>query len=229
MGEWEGLLGILTLAFGLGLVHALDADHILAVSTLSSTSRATGRRPWRFCTQWALGHGFTLFSIGTFVFLLGIAIPDALSKYAEVAVGLVLVGMGLWVFRDLRRQSLNLGFHSHHGELHHAHWHKTEQPDTRLKHHDHGATLVGALHGAAGSAPLLALIPILTHYSPAWGLAYLVVFNLGVLAAMLLFGGILGALFKKASHWGSRALNKIRAAIAGGSVLAGLYVLQSIN
>lgn len=232
MAEWQSLVGVLTLAFGLGLVHALDADHILAVSTLASRKNGEPASPWHFCLRWALGHGLILFVIGGAVLVVGSAVPTALSVYAEAVVGAVLVIMGVWVFFDLRRQSLSLAFHRHapgpqqHQGRWHAHWHRPSQRSTAA--HDHSATLVGALHGAAGSAPLLAIVPLVTHHSAWWGMLYLALFSVGVLASMLLFGGVLGVFFQRLVRWDARLVDLARAGIAGGSVLAGCYVLLGV-
>ena len=83
----------LLLALGLGMLHALDADHIMAVSAL------TAKRPnvsscMRFCSHWATGHGLALFSIAAGVFVLGAAIPETLSHWAETIVGAVLIIIG---------------------------------------------------------------------------------------------------------------------------------------
>lgn len=225
MGAWDSLFGILGLAFGLGLLHALDADHVAAVSAFAGRGDGPAKRPWRFCLRWALGHGCTLLLLGTLVLTLGIAIPPSLGRYAEASVGLVLLLMGAVLLYDIRRQSLRVGFHSHPGLLRHAHWQRPATPSGR---HGHGATLVGALHGAAGSAPLLALIPVATHQAPWWGLLYLLLFSIAVLATMLAFGGLLGVLFSRLARWGSNALRWVRSGIAGGALLTGLYLLHGL-
>ncbi len=228
MGAWDSLVGILGLAFGLGLVHALDADHIAAVSALASRGDGQAKHAWRFCLRWALGHGGTLMLLGIAVLAIGIHLPPAINHYAEAAVGVLLLVMAGALFNDIRRQSLRLGFHTHPGLPHHAHWQRSTHAGDGHRH-EHGATLVGALHGAAGSAPLLALIPIATQQTPAWGLAYLLLFSLGVLASMLVFGGLLSALFARLAGWGRGALQWTRSIIAGGSLAAGLYVLHGLS
>ncbi len=168
----SNLPAVLTLAFGLGMLHALDADHIMAVSTLAST-RSGRQRALAFCARWAIGHGLTLLTIGAAVLLLGMAIPARLSADAESLVGVVLVLIGAWVLWDLWRRRVHLHFHAHEGAITHAHWH-LDQPGAarRGEHghaHGHGAVLVGVMHGTAGSAPLLALLPMAQH-GPWFGL-----------------------------------------------------------
>ena len=156
-------LTILSLAFGLGLLHALDADHIMAVSGLAAR-RPSLRNSLRFCARWAIGHGLTLLLIGGAVLLLGMAIPEQFSALAEAFIGVVLIVIGIWILWDLLRSRAHLHFHDHDDLPRHAHWHAHHSHsiphNTDTHQHQHSAVLVGILHGAAGSAPLLALIPL---------------------------------------------------------------------
>jgi len=227
---------MLGVSFGLGLLHALDADHIMAVTGLSST-RPGVRTSLRFCARWAIGHGLTLLAIGSAVLLLGMAIPATLSRYAEHFVGFVLVAIGAWVLWDVFRNNKHLHFHQHAGLPRHAHWH-THSPRTRFfadpshaghRHaHNHSAVLVGIVHGTAGSAPLLALIPMTQLGTPWYGMAYLLVFGLGVLAAMMVFGGMLGGAFTWLSGRGARVLRATRVLAALSSAGFGLHLLHGV-
>jgi sulfite exporter TauE/SafE len=208
-------------------VHALDADHIAAVSGLASSRRA-GRATWRFCLHWATGHGLTLLLIGAAVLLLGMAIPSSLSALAESLVGAVLILIGLGVFRDLYRSRAHLHFHQHDALPPHAHWHRHEKDaphDARAHRHGHRALLVGVLHGTAGSAPLLALLPAMTQGAPWVGMLYLLIFSLGVLCTMLIFGGVLSVLFARMA---ARLLFLLRGSVAAGSMLFGGWLLHGV-
>lgn len=242
---------ILILAFGLGMLHALDADHIMAVSSLSST-RPGFRQSLKFCASWAIGHGTTLLLIGSTVMGFGMAIPTQLSEMAESLVGVVLILIGVFVLWDLYRQRVHLHFHQHDNIPQHAHWHVHEhtdahahshslvsgpvhnhrrhahphQPHHRHSHtHQHGAVMVGVLHGAAGSAPLLALIPITQLHSVWLGLLYILLFGLGVLLAMLIFGGLLGGAFNYVMRWGKHVVNGLRISVASGAIALGVFLL----
>lgn len=223
--EPGGLYTMLSLAFGLGMLHALDADHIVAVSGLAS-SRATFRDTLRFCLRWSLGHGLTLLLIGMAVLVLGMAIPAALSRFAEEAVGFVLIAIGLYVLWDLLRHRAHIHFHAHNGFARHAHWHR--HGDDRVSHrHQHSAVMVGMLHGTAGSAPLLALLPLSAQSHPWYGVAYLLTFGVGVLLSMLLFGGVLGAVFRGLAACGGWLIRALRIAVAFGSIGFGGYLVHS--
>lgn len=219
--DTNDLYGILGLAFGLGLLHALDADHIVAVSGLAS-ARATFRDTLRFCLRWSLGHGLTLLLIGAAVLLLGMAIPQHLSHVAEQLVGIVLILIGAFVLWDLLHRKAHVHFHVHDGLARHAHWHRHTDHATAHRH-THGALMVGMLHGAAGSAPLLALLPLAAQARPWFGIAYLLLFGLGVLLSMLAFGGLLGSLFRGLTRRSERLLRAVRAAVALSSVGLGAW------
>lgn len=215
------LYGLLGLAFGLGWLHALDADHIAAVSGLAST-RATFRDTLRFCLRWSLGHGLTLLLIGTAVLLLGMAIPERLSQLAEQAVGVVLIVIGVYVLWDVLRSDTHVHFHVHDDLSRHAHWHRHTEPAHAHRHH-HGALMVGMVHGTAGSAPLLALLPLSAQAHPLFGIAYLVLFGLGVLLSMLVFGGLLGTVLRSLARRGASALRGVRLAVGLSSLGFGAW------
>ena len=95
-----GFIPFMTAAFGLGLFHALDTDHVVAVSGMAE-ARFRPKNLWVLCCHWALGHGLIVLTVGTGVLLLGIAVPHGLSQFAEKLVGFILVGIGLWAIWDL--------------------------------------------------------------------------------------------------------------------------------
>ncbi len=218
---------LFTLAFGLGLLHALDADHIAAVSGMAS-HRPGFRASVRFCLRWAFGHGLVLLVVGVAVFLLGMTIPTELSALAESAVGAVLLIIGGAIIVDLYRQRAHIHFHRHDDLPRHAHWHvhHAHAPHDDAAHkHGHAATMVGALHGMAGSAPLLLLLPLGQMASPWHGFIYLLIFSCGVVLAMLIFGGALGVVFSRFAEIGGRFLQCVRAAVGMGSIGFGAYLL----
>ncbi len=230
--EETHILTTLILAFGLGMLHALDADHIMAVTGLASTRSSLGAG-LRFCLRWAVGHGLTLLIFAAAVLLLGMAIPYTLSSWAESLVGVLLLVIGVWLFIDLIRRRAHLHFHVHDGLPAHAHWHAhdgtsaNDHENKQSHRHDHRAMFVGVLHGVAGSAPLLALLPLAAMRDPALGLLYVVIFSLGVLLAMVLFGGLLGQLFNRMHRYGTRFIVSLRAVVALISVVYGTTLIYA--
>ena len=185
------LLPMLSLGLGLGLLHALDADHVMAMSVLSSEKPGIGRGVFFSCF-WALGHGAMIILIAGLLFSFGWVIPQSLLGVAEMAVGLLLVGLGLKLFFNFKNKNIQLHKHSH-GQLEHSHWHN----QTHLEHPNesainlpsaHKPVLIGLLHGFAGSAPAIALIPALAYGEINMIALYLLTFSIGVMLAMVGFG-----------------------------------------
>lgn len=232
--EPVSLAGVLGGGLLLGALHALDADHVLAVSALGAEHDRGARS---YSLHWALGHGGAVLVAGLCVLGLGTAVPTGLSGMAEALVGLVLVMLGLQVLRRLRIERRratpgHMHWHMHDGLPLHPHWHThaptLHQHETARKphaHRHHRAVMVGVLHGTAGSAPLLALLPATQLGSPAWGLAYLLLFCLGVVAGMGVFGRLLGGALRGLGRRDVRLARGLRAGLAGASLGLGLYLL----
>jgi len=226
---------LLILAFGLGMLHALDADHIVAISGMSC--HKPGRKSSLvYCAQWALGHGGVLLLIGASVIFLGMAIPQELSAYAENLVGFILIFIGLFVLWDIRRQQVHLHFHQHDDMQNHAHWHShhdkenTVQKELHIndKHqHNHAPVFVGVIHGTAGSAPLLVLLPLSQMSSPWTGMVYLFLFGFGVFVSMLIFGGLIGQVFNVMKRWGNDFIRFLRIGVSLISIGYGVKLLMA--
>jgi hypothetical protein len=220
----------LGIAFLIGLVHALDADHVMAVSVLATGDRGA-RGGLGEGLRWSIGHGVVVLAAGTGALLLGVVISPALASLAERAVGALMVVLGAGVWIGLLRRGVHIHFHEHDGLPPHAHWHRHgdrgEHPARYGHHHVHTASLVGALHGLAGSAPVVALLPVASR-SPALGVAYLFVFGLGVGLAMALVSGLLGhAVERLSTHSQTSILVALRAASGAGSIGLGGWLVTT--
>ena len=229
--ESTNLILLMSLAFGLGMLHALDADHIMAVSGLM-VGQQRRRRNFAFCLRWAVGHGLVLVLIGTAIFIFGMHLPDSVSQYAELFVGLILVLLGGVLLLNLYRSRVHLHFHHHDGLPLHAHWHVHEKSGTHSNknhHHDHAAVFIGVIHGLAGSAPLLVLVPVSSLQSPLYGVIYLLLFSFGVLAAMLLFGGIFVYLQDFMQKQGERAIRVLRLITGSAAIITGVLVIRGVT
>lgn len=215
------IIALLSTGLGLGLLHAFDADHIMAVSTLSS-KRPSIKQSAKFCTQWAFGHGGVLISLGLLIFVVGVQIPESLSTWAERAVGFMLVGLGAWLLFGLWRQSVRIHMHQH-GDITHAHLTKDHS-----NKHSHTPVLVGITHGLAGSAPVLALIPAVSQGRIDVAIGYIVLFSLGVMFSMFLFGVSIGSLQTWLQSRSNTLFNISRGTIAGLSIVLGvLWISES--
>src|SRR6201991_149049 len=186
------MFGILGLGFLLGMQHALEADHIAAVSSIAAR-RSHVADIVKHGLTWGLGHTLTLFVFAGAAILLGRAIPESVARPIETAVGLMLVGLGAHVLWRLWRDRVHFHQHGHgHGDgtthLHaHSHAHDTE-PHARSPHsHTHDfrwrSLFVGLMHGMAGSAALLVLA-VSQVEKPLQGVLYIVLFGIGSMIGM---------------------------------------------
>ena len=184
------MFGILGLGFLLGMQHALEADHIAAVSSIAAR-RSRVSDIVKHGLTWGLGHTLTLFIFAGVAILLGRAIPDTVARPIEGAVGIMLIGLGAHVLWRLWRDRVHFHRHGHaDGTVHfHAHSHAADTaPHARAAHvHEHGfrwrTLLVGLMHGMAGSAALLVLA-VTQAASPAAGLGYVALFGVGSMIGM---------------------------------------------
>jgi high-affinity nickel permease len=201
------MFGILGLGFLLGMQHALEADHIAAVSSIAARRTEVGDIVKHGLT-WGLGHTLTLFAFAGAAILLGHAIPEHLSRPIETAVGIMLVGLGAHVLWRLWRDRVHVHRHVHDdGTVHiHVHSHAGETlPHAQARHaHGHGfrwrTLLVGLMHGMAGSAALLVLT-VSKAPSPAVGLAYVALFGIGSMFGMGALSTVIAVPLAVSARW----------------------------
>jgi sulfite exporter TauE/SafE len=223
-------------AFGLGLLlgiqHALDPDHLIAVSTIVSEQR---NFKWASLIGafWGLGHTTTLFIVGMLVIGLRVTIPPRLGSGLELLVALMLVILGVNVLRkSFGAERVHLHTHSHNPETH-THFHVHENPK---QDHGHGHPfkamrrpfIVGMVHGLAGSAALMLLV-LSTIESPLGGLLYIVIFGLGSVGGMLLLSGIIGLPFILTAQRFTLMNRWIRVIAGVASITFGLFLGWEIS
>lgn len=209
-------------AFALGAAHAVEVDHMVAVTAF------IGNRPkiaaaLGFGVSWGIGHSAVVFVVGGVIVAAGLSVPEGVTVWAELGVGVTLMGLGIWALGASRRLHLhNPAAHGGHAHLHqhdpHEHPHSHAHVDV-TKRHRHLSTAIGALHGLAGTAPVVALVPV-TMLSGLWeALGYLAAFGLGTIIAMAVYS-VLAAIAA------SKAASSITAAkaVAATTALASLGV-----
>ena len=185
--------GFLALGFLVGMQHALEADHLAAVGAMATNQPASKRGLALRGAVWGLGHTITLFAICAAVILLGMTLTERTAAALEFGVGVMLVLLGVDVMRRMYKRRVHFHAHSHDGGRPHIHAHSHEHaslPHSRDPHdhrHPEGFPLralgVGLVHGAAGSAGLLALAVAATR--DAWtAVGYVAVFGLGSILGM---------------------------------------------
>ena len=174
----------------MGLKHALDADHVVAVSTIASQVKNLK------CSSmlgifWGIGHTATLFFISLLVLLFKINIPISFSLLFEFLVGIMLIILGINTLRKIFKEKIHLHTHKHKA-TYHLHLHKHELSSSH--NHAHKSFFIGMVHGLAGSAALMLLV-LTTVKSTFEGLIYVTIFGIGSITGMFLASMAIGVPF----------------------------------
>jgi sulfite exporter TauE/SafE len=210
------LLSVLLLGFFLGMRHATDADHVIAVTTIVSRQRSVWAAVWTG-VLWGIGHTLTILFVGGAIILFGVVVPPRVGPGMEFSVALMLVILGVLTLTGVTRRiqegvagashgSPADGRHTHshaHGDYVHSHVHG-HAPESHG--HAEEATPQARLDRALGSfgtyhmlRPLIvglihglagsaavALLVLAAIHDPWWGTGYLLIFGLGTIAGMML-------------------------------------------
>jgi len=249
-----GFLSILAVGFFLGMRHATDPDHVIAVTTIVSNQR-NSMRAALIGAFWGLGHTLTIFVVGAGIILFNLVIPVRVGLSMELSVAVMLIILGLWnvagFLRSVPAASIanppgEKVVHSHphsHGDLvhnhPHAHQHESHShPDVPLDWMDRffgkvslyqylRPLVVGIVHGLAGSAAV-ALLVLTTIRNVHWAVAYLLVFGVGTIAGMMLITMSIASAFTMMAS-GRQKFSR-RLALASGllSLGFGLFVAYEI-
>jgi high-affinity nickel-transport protein len=222
----SSLLAVVLLGFFLGMRHATDPDHVVAVTTIVARRRQRGSAAV-IGAVWGIGHTLTILVVGAGIILLGWVIPARVGLSLELAVGVMLIVLGLVNLTGTGgevTESATPGGHDHerahvhphpHGDYVHTHAHEHDpeshphRPEqTPLARLDRwfgrlGAyqlvrpLVVGVVHGLAGSAAV-ALLVLTTIRDPRWAVLYLLIFGLGTVAGMMLITAVIAWPFARA-------------------------------
>jgi hypothetical protein len=175
----------------LGMRHALEPDHLAAVSTLVSRQPNGLRAVW-LGVCWGAGHTLALLAVGIAVVFLRAELPASIEAMFEVGVAVMLIVLGVRAIRQATREGTNgpPALHRHRWVVHHhsgvpAHVHIGGWTFARRP------LLIGAIHGLAGSGALTALV-LATLPSTAARLTYMTLFGLGSTLGMAVLSGLLG-------------------------------------
>jgi ABC-type nickel/cobalt efflux system permease component RcnA len=182
-------LTVLSLGFILGLRHALDSDHLAAVSTVLA-ERPSWRASGLVGLSWGVGHTAVLLFVGAIVLVLRVPIPEPIAVAAEGLVGLMLVVLGALLGMKLIRERWHLHHHDHEGRSHvhlHSHRHSPAHGHAHWWRESVRPLCIGMAHGLAGSAVLLLLV-VASADSVMDGLLYIAVFGCGSILGMMLIG-----------------------------------------
>ena len=250
-------IAILIIGFFLGMRHATDPDHVIAVSTIVSRERSLARAGL-IGAFWGLGHTITIVIVGAAIIVFNLVIPPRLGLTMEFAVGLMLILLGIlnlsgisqWLsekFSPAHPRVVGEHAHLHEHQSHlHYHWHSHKPasehhgdelapakwmraPFAKLGlFHTLRPLLVGIVHGLAGSAAV-ALLVLTTIHQPRWAILYLLIFGVGTIAGMMLITLALALPF---SYAGTRFAWLNKGLITGSGLLSlgfGLFLAYQIG
>lgn len=198
------LLSVLVLGFLLGMRHATDPDHVVAVTTIVSQQRSLARAA-RTGLLWGIGHTATILLVGGAIITLKVQlgdIPPRVGLALEFAGAVMLIVLGLLALADGERRV---------GD-------STARPIT-----------VGFVHGLAGSAAVATLPQVALIPDPAWAVGYLAVFGIGTMAGMLLITISIAAPSRMAARRFAGMGRTLRIASGVVSATFGLFLAHRIG
>jgi high-affinity nickel-transport protein len=175
----------------LGMRHALEPDHLTAVSTLVTGERSSVRAAILGAT-WGLGHTLSLVAVGAVLVVLRAEMPARVADLFELFVAIMLVGLGIRaIVVAVRQGPIGPAHTHHHGPLIHSH--SGAKPHVHLGRWTlaRRPLLVGAVHGLAGSGALTALV-LATLTSTAARITYMALFGFGSTVGMAVLSALLG-------------------------------------
>ena len=194
------LLSALAIGFLLGMRHATDGDHVVAVTAIAAGEKSVARA-MRIGAAWGLGHSATLFLVGGGIVLFGLTVPPRLGLAFEMLVALMLIGLGAWTL-----SGRGLG-----------HAHSVKRP-----------MAVGFVHGLAGSA-FVALLVLAAIPGWASQLAYLALFGLGTVAGMAAITGAIALPATVAARRFTSMRHGLRVASGLASIAFGLILAHKVG
>ena len=186
---------ILAIGFVLGLRHAIEADHLAAVSTIVSEKKSIFTASI-VGGMWGVGHTISLFAVGLVVIFLKLQISESVEAKLEGAVGIMLVLLGLNALRKLfQSDKIHVHAHEHDGRQHlHIHTHVDEKAERSHHRFSPRSVAIGMVHGLAGSAALMLLI-VPTIPSPWVAMVYILIFGVGSIGGMMVMSLLIGLPF----------------------------------
>lgn len=233
----------LATALSLGFLHALEVDHLIAVTTFVA-GRPALRTAALFGLRWGVGHSVAVLVLGGVLLLSGLHWPERYDALGEAAVGVMLMGLGGWALAASRKLHLHPpDEHGGHGHLHthgrrfgtgpHPHGgeaHQHHGPHSHHHHHPvgHGVTLVGLLHGLAGTSAVVALVPVTLLPRASLGVGYLVCFGVGVTAGMMAYAMVAAYAMRQAAERSVRWGRRIAAAVGLAGIGVGAWWVGGI-
>ena len=252
-------LALVLLGFFLGMRHATDPDHVVAVTTIVARhrSRAGGAL---IGAVWGLGHTLAILVVGAGIVLLGWVVPARVGLALELVVGVMLIALGFASLSDPGNEgspAATPGGHDHeHSRVHvhahphgdyvhtHAHGHEPEAhphapdqtPLARLDRRLGGLSgyqlvrpLVVGIVHGLAGSAAVALLVLASIRDPLWSVLYLLVFGVGTIAGMMLVTAVLAWPFARGGSAVPALHRSLRLAAGGVSLAFGLFLAYRIG
>ncbi len=221
------IAAVIGAGFLAGVVHVLvGADHLAAVAPLAADGR---RRAWRAGFRWGLGHAGGVAIVALAALALRDLLPlEALGHWSERMVGAVLIGIGVWAaFAAISslRDPDRIGGHVHPPGQDHGHAGGSHGDGHRHLHGERAALAVGLLHGTAGAAHVVGILPALALPSGLAAGSYLAAFGAGTVFSMTAFAALLGVAGVRLDLAGRRAHAGLMGGCAAASIAVGVFWL----
>lgn len=233
-------ISILALGFLLGLRHATDADHVVAITTITTKQKHI-KGSTLIGALWGIGHSVTVTLVGIPIIFFSLKIPAKIGLGLEFCVGTMLVILGtinLYNYKNQVAKTLTRLVHGHeHSHFStrkhsHLHFHLPKKLDEQNHHLSLFQIIrpifVGLVHGLAGSTAI-ALLILTTIHKTTFAAFYLIVFNIGVIIGMMIITTLIGTSIKLANKK-IEFLHKYL--VAGSGLLSfvfGLYIMYQIG
>ncbi|SDJ17127.1 HupE/UreJ family protein [Salimicrobium halophilum] len=198
-----GLLAVFAVGFFLGIKHAIEPDHIIAVSTIASESDKWIRSSLAG-VYWGIGHTATLFLVGISFIVMKGSIPETWAMSLEFLVGVMLVYLGIQALIFYKKQK------------------EASAPRKNSK-----SMFIGFIHGLAGSGAMIIATMSMVDSIVLAGV-YILIFGVGTVVGMLLFTTLLGIPFMLTKH--KEKLNHRLVQVTGAvSLVFGVYYMYGLG
>ena len=247
----DPIISVVLLGLFLGIQHATDADHVLAVATI--VSRKPGVLSGAVIgALWGVGHTLTIVLVGGAIILGNLTVTPSIGRSLELTVAVMLIALGgwrlVWTLRERKRVYPDhvLAEHAHgHHEVFHSHAHAHGAATHRHPHLHPSRRLltivqdvglaqslrsisVGLVHGLAGSAAV-ALLVLSTIKNPYWAALYLLVFGAGTILGMMGVTAVLTVPFALSARRFAGLHRALAAGTGAVSLCLGVFLIYQLS
>jgi len=231
---------VTTFALWAGIVAAVlhvisGPDHLAAVTPLAVETK---KKVWKIGFLWGTGHLVGMLLIGLLFYFFKDFLPvELISEYSEQLVAIVLIAVGLWALYSIfgKKRKVHSHAHIHDGEEPYIHVHEHDHSEKKTHTHPHpkkekqnlsASFGIGVIHGLAGVAHFILLLPVLGFERKSESFEYILGFGFGTVLAMTVYTFALGLIAKYSKKQGGKSLFQIVRVTSGMfALIVGFYWL----